>query len=135
MPGPAAKPMDYTTVKYVHLCAVAVSITLFVVRAAWMVGTPARLRTRWVRVLPHVIDTVLLASGAWLAWQIGEAGVRGWLPAKLAGLVTYILLGTVALKRGRTRGMRVAAAGAAIATFAWIASVALAKSPLGFLGA
>ena len=125
--------MDYLTVKHVHLAAIATSIALFVLRASWMALAPARLDRRWVRIVPHVIDTVLLASGAWLAWQVGAAGVRGWLPAKLGGLVVYIVLGAIALRRGRTRGVRIAAAVAAVVTFAWIASVALTKSPLGFL--
>lgn len=126
--------MDYSAVKHVHLAAMTASITLFVLRASWMTWTPQRLAQRWVRVLPHLVDTVLLLSGAWLAFQLGS-GVRGWLPAKIVGLVVYIALGMVALKRGRTRGVRVAAALAAIVTFAWIVSVALTKSPLGFFAA
>ena len=125
--------MDYLAVKHVHLAAIAASITFFIVRAFWMALAPARLEQRWVRIVPHVIDTLLLASGVWLAWQLGAAGVRGWLPAKLGGLVLYIVLGAIALRRGRTRGVRIAAAIAAVVTFAWMASVALSKSPLGFL--
>ena len=125
--------MDYLAVKHVHLAAIATSITLFVVRAFWMAFASARLERRWVRVVPHVVDTLLLLSGVYLAWQIGAEGVRGWLPAKIGGLVLYIVLGAVALRRGRTRGVRIAAAVAAVVTFAWIASVALTKSPLGFL--
>jgi uncharacterized membrane protein SirB2 len=123
--------MDYYAVKHVHLAAITTSITLFVLRAGWMAWSPQRLAQRWVKVLPHLVDTVLLLSGVWLAFQLGS-GVRGWLPAKIVGLVVYIGLGMVALKRGRTRGVRAVAAVAAIVTFAWIVSVALTKSPLGF---
>jgi uncharacterized membrane protein SirB2 len=126
--------MDYYAVKHVHLAAITASITLFVLRAGWMAWSPRRLAQRWVKVLPHLVDTVLLLSGVWLAFQLGS-GVRGWLPAKIVGLVVYIGLGMVALKRGRTRGVRVAAAVVAIVTFAWIVSVALTKSPLGFCAA
>jgi uncharacterized membrane protein SirB2 len=91
------------------------------------------LRQRWVRIVPHIIDSVLLLSGAWLSWQLGAAGVRGWLPAKLAALVLYIVLGAFALRYGKTRGMRITAMIAAVLTFAYIASVALTKSPLGAL--
>ena len=111
--------------------AVALTASLFVLRVAWMCRSPARLSRRWVRIVPHLIDTVLLASGVWLAWQIGGAGVRGWLPAKLVGLVAYIVLGTVALKRGRTRGIRIGAAIAALLTFAYIVLVAVGKSAWG----
>jgi len=123
--------IPYAGVRDLHVTAVALSITLFVVRAVWRQRSPGRLQQKWVRVVPHVVDTVLLLSGAWLAWQLGAAGVRGWLPAKLVALVLYVILGTVALKRGRTSGVRLAAACAAVLTFAYIASVALSKSPLG----
>jgi uncharacterized membrane protein SirB2 len=99
-----------------------------------MAWSPQRLAQRWVKVLPHVVDTVLLLSGAWLAFQLGS-GVRGWLTAKLVGLVLYIALGMLALRRGRTRAVRIGAAVAAVVVFAWIVSVAITKSPLGFLGA
>jgi len=125
--------MDYLAIKHVHLAAIVTSLSLFLLRAGWMVYAPERLGRRWVRIAPHVVDTVLLASGAWLAWQLGVDGVRGWLPAKLIALVLYIVLGMIALKRGRTRGVRIGAAMAAVVMFAYIASVAMTRSPLGFL--
>ena len=102
--------LSYTTVKQLHVAAVTVTIALFAVRVAWMIAAPERLQRRWVKVVPHAIDTVLLLSGAYLAWQLGGAGIRGWLPAKLAALVLYVALGIVALRRGRTRQVRIAAA-------------------------
>ncbi|HEY1326317.1 MAG TPA: SirB2 family protein [Casimicrobiaceae bacterium] len=125
----------YVTVRGLHVTFVTLSIALFLVRATWMARAPARLAQRWVRIVPHVVDTALLLSGAWLAWQLGAAGVRGWLPAKLVGLVIYIVLGAIALRRGRTRGVRIVAAIAAVVTFGYIVSVALTKSPLGVFGA
>ena len=125
--------VEYGVVKGVHVGAAAVSLALFVLRGGWMLVAPARLRHRWVRVVPHVIDTVLLVSALWLAWQLGAQGTRGWLAAKIAGLAVYIVLGSVALKRGKTRGVRLAAFVAALATFGYIVSVALTKSPRGFL--
>jgi uncharacterized membrane protein SirB2 len=95
-----------------------------------MLRAPERLAARWVGIVPHVVDTVLLASALWLAWQLGTQGTRGWLWAKVVALVAYIILGSIALKRGRTRGIRIGAFVAALATFAYIVSVALAKSPL-----
>ena len=54
--------LDYAAIKAVHIGAAALSISLFVLRGAWMLHAPERLRQRWVRIVPHVIDTVLLAS-------------------------------------------------------------------------
>jgi len=121
----------YLAVKQLHVASVVLSITLFIVRAGWRVYRPERLQRRWVKIVPHVIDTALLLSGAWLAWQLGTGGVRGWLPAKLVALLVYVVLGAAALRYGRTRGVRMAAMMGAGLTFAYIVSVALTKSPLG----
>ena len=125
--------LGYLDVRHVHVAAVLLSGAFFVVRAGWMLRAPERLQQRWVRIAPHVVDTVLLLSGAWLAWQLGAQGVRGWLPAKLVALALYVALGTIALRRGRTRRVRLIAAAAAVLTFVYIASVAVTKSPLGVL--
>ena len=124
--------IDYALIKSVHIGAAALSISLFALRGAWMLHWPQRLGQRWVRIVPHAIDTVLLVSALWLAWQMGADGTRGWLWAKVLALFAYIALGTIALKRGRTRGVRIVAFAAALATFGYIVSVAITKSPLGF---
>ena len=98
-----------------------------------MTASPQRLAQRWARIVPHVVDTVLLASALWLAWQIGFGANASWLGAKIVALIIYIVVGTIALKRGRTRNMRIAALAGAIVTFGYIVSVAVTKSPLGLL--
>lgn len=123
--------VSYATVKVVHVGAVTVTACLFVLRVGWMIWSPAQLSARWVRVVPHVIDTLLLLSGVWLAWQIGTTGVNGWLTAKIVGLGVYIVLGMVALRRGRTPAIRIGAAIAALLALAYIVSVALSKSAWG----
>lgn len=124
-------PLSFAAIKHIHMGAAALSISLFILRGGWMLWSPQRLRQPWVKVLPHVIDTVLLAAALWLAWQLGEAAMRSWIVAKIAGLLVYIVLGTIALKRGRTRRTRIAAFVAATATFGYIVMVAVTKSPLG----
>jgi uncharacterized membrane protein SirB2 len=121
---------SYTSVKQLHVAAATLTIALFAVRIAWMIGSPEQLQRRWVKVIPHVIDTALLLSGAWLAWQLGTAAIRGWLPTKLVALILYIALGMIALRRGRTRRLRIAAAAGAAVLFAYIVYVALTKSTM-----
>ena len=128
-----AMDLAYHTVKNLHVGAATVSIALFAVRIGWMMASPERLRQRWVKIVPHVIDTILLLSALWLAWQLGTDGTRGWLAAKIVALLLYVVSGTIALKRGKTRRARIAAAAFAVATFGYIVSVALTKSPLGIL--
>jgi len=125
--------LAYDELKAAHVASAAASLALFVLRGAWMIGAPHRLKRRWVRVVPHVIDTVLLVSAIALAVMIGNyPGTHGWLTAKVAGLFAYIVLGSIALKLGRTRGVRIAAFAAALAMFAYIVSAAITKSPAGF---
>ena len=123
---------DYLTIKQVHVSAAGLSLALFALRGAWRAVSPERLAARWVRIVPHVIDTVLLASALWLAWQLGRDAAP-WIAAKVVALLLYIVLGSIALKRGRTPGLRIAAFVAALATFGYIVSVAIAKSPWGVL--
>lgn len=109
----------------------AFSYALFFTRGIWMINGSAFLRQRWVKIVPHVIDTVLLASAVALAVLVHQYPfVNGWLTAKVIGLVVYIGLGTVALKRGGTRKMRIAALLAAQAVFFYIVAVAVTRQPL-----
>lgn len=127
--------MDYGLVKSVHLATIAVTLALFVLRGVWMITESPRLHARWTRVVPHVNDTLLLASGIGLAFVIGQYPfVHGWLTAKLLALLAYIALGTIALKRGRTRSQRIAAWLAALAVFGYMLAVARAHHPFPFGG-
>ena len=122
--------MDYSTIKAVHMTSVAASWLLFTLRGWWMLRAPDMLAQRWVRIVPHVIDTVLLASAVLLAIAIRQYPLQApWITAKLAGLIAYIVLGTIALKRGKTQGARVGALIAAQAVFFYIVAVAVTKSP------
>ena len=125
--------ISYGAVRQVHVAAAAISLALFLLRAGWMLASPVRLQMRWLRIVPHCIDTILLATALWLAWQLGVEGTRGWLAAKVVGVLVDIVSGTVALKRGRTMRVRVVALTVALVTFGYIVSVALTKSALGFL--
>ncbi|MGP1679022.1 MAG: SirB2 family protein [Burkholderiales bacterium] len=123
----------YAFLKYLHVSSVLLSGTGFVLRGAWMMRGSPMLARRWVRVAPHVLDSVLLASAIALAVMIGQYPLaQGWLTAKVLGLIVYIVLGTIALKRGRTRGGRVAAFCGALLVFAYIVAVAITKSALPY---
>ena len=123
----------YTALKYLHVSCVVLSGTGFVLRGIWMMQGSPMLARRWVRVLPHVVDTVLLASATALAVVIGQYPlVNAWLTAKVLGLIAYIVLGTIALKRGTTQRIRITAFCGAILVLAYIVAVALTKSVAPF---
>ena len=122
----------YLVLKQLHQSMVATSLALFVLRGAWMMRGSPMLGARWVKVVPHVVDTLLLASAIGLAWTLGQYPfVDAWLTAKLLALVLYIVLGSMALKPGRPLRIRVLAFGAALLVFAYIVTVALAHDPRG----
>lgn len=123
----------YTVLKYLHVSCAVLAGAGFVVRGLWMMQGSPMLAQRLVRVLPHVVDTLLLASAIALALMVDQYPlVHGWLTAKVVGLLAYIVLGTIALKRGRTRGIRITAFGGALLVFAYIVAVAMTKSVVPF---
>lgn len=124
----------YQLARNLHLLFVALSIGLFMFRGALMVVESALLASKVLRILPHVIDTLLLASAVWLVVMLREYPfVHGWVTAKVLGVVVYIVLGSIALRRGSTRRMRLAALAGALATIAYIISVARFHDPFAWL--
>jgi len=102
-----------------------------VLRGGLMMQGSALLDKQALRILPHLIDTVLLISALLLAWQISQYPfTHAWLTAKIIALPIYIALGSIALKYGRTRQSRVLAWFLALATFGYIVLVATTKQPI-----
>jgi uncharacterized membrane protein SirB2 len=122
----------YELLKAMHVSCAFLSIAGFTLRGYWMITEDSRLRSRLTRVLPHLLDTLLLASaiGMLLVWQANPLAT-GWLSAKLAALLLYIGLGMVAFRFGRTPAVRISAFAAALFTAFYIVTVAYTKSPLG----
>lgn len=124
----------YYTIKHLHVTCVVLSAAGFLLRGLWMFTGSPLLQRRLTRVLPHVIDSLLLLSAIGLATMIGQYPfAAGWVTAKVFGLIAYILLGTVAIKRGRTPTVRAAAFVGALVVYAWIVSIAISKNMAGFL--
>ena len=127
--------MDYFTVKTLHQTAVALSLAGFFARGLGGLGGAAWVQSRAAKSVPHVVDTVLLLSALALAWMLRlNPLTTPWLAAKIVALLVYIVLGMVALNPQRALKLRAVAWLAALASFGYIVSVALTKSPLGFLG-
>jgi uncharacterized membrane protein SirB2 len=126
-------PTTYLVARSLHVACAALSIAGFAARGVLMLLDSPMLRTRPVRVLPHVVDTVLLASAIWLAWNLGQYPlIHGWVTAKVLALLAYIGLGSLALRPGK-KSLRAGAFLAALATAGYIVSVALTRDPRGAL--
>ena len=124
----------YTSLKTLHALTALVTIAGFLLRGYWMLTGNALLNAKLTRILPHVVDTLFLVSGvALLVLLDGGPLTQAWMLTKIGGLVAYIALGMLALRRGRTEGIRNAAFVAAVAVFAYTYGIALSKSPLSWL--
>lgn len=120
--------------RYLHITCAVLSITGYVIRGVWMMRESPWLRKKWVKIAPHIIDTLLLGAGIWLAIRIQQYPfVQGWLTAKVLALMAYIVVGAIGLKYGKTRKIRVAAWFGAIAIFFYIVLVALTHQVLPFV--
>lgn len=123
--------MNYLFVKYFHITCAVSSGSFFLLRGIWMLRESDMLQQRWVKVLPHIVDTLLLGSALIMVfWSAQYPFVQPWLTAKVFALLAYIGLGTVALKRGKTKAVRIWAFVTALATFAYIVAVALTKQAM-----
>ena len=122
----------YPQIKLVHVGAVFLSGGLFLLRGlAVQRGMPWGMATP-VRFLSYGIDIVLLSAALMLLAILPSAVfANGWLWAKLGLLVAYIVLGSIALKRGRTRNARLACFVAALLTYGAMFTIARAHDPLG----
>ena len=126
--------MTYLILKTIHVIAAMTTISGFLLRGYWMLSGSEKLQHRATRIVPHVVDTVFLLSGITMVWVLHlDPFTQPWLIAKFTGLITYILLGTIAIKRGRTLQVRMIALVGAVSVFAYIAGVAFTKSPFSWL--
>jgi uncharacterized membrane protein SirB2 len=120
----------YLELKALHVGAVVTSIALFVLRAALRIAGSPRLQQPLLRIAPHVVDTVLLGSAVLLTLVIRQFPfVDGWLTAKLLALVAYVVLGSVAIRRGRTPAIRAVALAGALLALSYIVGTALHHDP------
>lgn len=119
--------------KHIHVSSVVLSFCGFFIRGLWVLSGSVQQYNKWVKVLPHIVDSVLLASAFAMLylhqWSVFD---YRWLQIKIIALLIYIALGMVALKYGRTAKIRFAAWFSALLVFVFIVSVALSKSAFGF---
>jgi len=126
----------YEVAKSVHVTCAALSIGGFVARFQLALRGSALLRRPWIRVAPHVNDSILLAAAiVMLALARIDPLHVNWLQAKIAALFVYILFAMLAMREGRGRGVRICAFAAALLSFGFIVSVALTRNALAPISA
>jgi uncharacterized membrane protein SirB2 len=121
----------YNILKSIHTATALISVAGFTIRYIWMIQASSILQQPWIRIAPHINDTVLLLSAIVLVIATQQyPGPTAWVNAKIVALLLYIIFGTIALKRGKTNRIRMVSGILALLTFAYIVMVALSKNPL-----
>ncbi|KOC91951.1 SirB2 family protein [Winslowiella iniecta] len=124
----------YGAIKHFHLLTVAITITMFILRFYWLQAGSAMLQRRWVRIVPHLNDTLLFISGILLVnithfYPFSPQG--SWLTEKLFGVIIYIVLGAIVLgRRPRANKVRWVAFLVALVVIFVIIKLATSKVPL-----
>ncbi|MGL5037685.1 MAG: SirB2 family protein [Aeromonas sp.] len=118
----------YPMFKHLHMTLALISVLLFIYRWSLALAGSERLQQKWLKILPHINDTLLLVFGVLLAVMLQMSpSQQPWLMAKLIALVLYIGLGTMALKRP-LRSQKLITGIAALAMFGYIVGAAVTKS-------
>ena len=116
--------------KNLHMTFAILSIAGFVLRGVWMMRSSPLSEHRLTKIAPHIIDTLFLVTGIAMVVNLQLAVLQNhWLLAKFAGLIVYIVLGAIALRRGRTLRIRAIAFAGALLAFAYIVNTAITRSP------
>lgn len=116
----------YPLLKNIHITCVLLSISGFLLRAWWRFYAPHRLQAKLVKILPHMIDTLLLASAIGLSLILQQYPlVHHWLTAKVVLLLVYIFAGAITLKTRFDRQVSLFAFLIAVSSFATIVFTAL----------
>ena len=98
----------YSVIKDVHVITATLSLLGFLLRGLWMIKESPLLNSKPVKIFPHINDTLLLGAAIYLSIMSRlYPFAEGWLGAKVILLIGYIVAGTFALKRGKTKKVRV----------------------------
>lgn len=125
-------------IKLIHMSTAFISISLFLLRGFWVLRGSSmdkqRMSKKWVKILPHVNDTILLVTAIFLTVRISQYPfTTDWLTAKFVALLIYIIFGMFALKRAKEIKNKVLFFILALLTFSYIVGVALTRSVSWFM--
>jgi len=117
-------------IKSLHALLALVSIIGFIYRASLKFRNSTTLQQKWLKITPHIVDTLLLASAIYLV-VVGHYYPEwfNWVTAKIIGLLLYIIFGLFTLRFSKSRNGIIISFVLALLTFAYIVGVAMTKQP------
>lgn len=119
----------FVVLKHVHLLLVALTGLIFLWRGMLLLNDSPRLNSKPLRILPHIIYTLLLISGLALAHQVG---MQVWVWTKLVMLFVFVAVGVLMFKCAQSSAGRLAGLALALLIYAYIGSVAMTHNPAGW---
>jgi uncharacterized membrane protein SirB2 len=114
--------------KSLHITLAYLTVIGFVIRGLWSITDSPMRDQKWVRIAPHVIDTLLLGIGVIMVFSIGASFTDGWLAAKMLALLGYILFGVLAM-RASSKALKIGGFVAALVSVGYLFAVAFSRSP------
>ncbi|MFA7555994.1 MAG: SirB2 family protein [Spongiibacteraceae bacterium] len=122
--------LTYPTIKLIHISTAVISIGLFTYRGSQKLRNHHYQANKWLRTLPHINDSILLACAIYLATLSHQYPIsHPWLSAKIIGLLLYIGFGMMVMRFARNQLQRSAAFVLALLSFAYIVAVAISRDP------
>ncbi len=112
--------------KGLHVALAYLTVAGFIIRGFWALTGSDMRQQKWVKIAPHVVDTLLLLLGVALAVQLSLSPVSGWLGAKLVGLLAYIGFGVLTMRAG-SRPLQAVGFVGALASVGYIFAVAFTR--------
>ena len=126
--------MNFLLLKYIHILSVAASFALFFIRGIWLMQSYPPAQERWVKILPHVVDGLLVASAlGMLAMVPATADYKAWMTIKLVLIGVYVFLVVFVIRLARARWQRFAAWLLALLVFLFVTSIAVLRNPMGIV--
>lgn len=119
---------------HLHMTLAVLSITLFSLRFIWTLVNSSKLQAKWVRITPHIIDTLLLIIGVMMAVKYSINPIEQlWLGEKILAVFAYIFTGYFTLKLARNKPMQIIGYLGAIGWVMLIVRLAMTREPLFFV--
>lgn len=122
--------------KHLHMTVAILSVLFLILRFAYGMRSAAHLNKAWLRVLPHVVDGLLILSVIGMLATLGITPFSApWLTEKLVAFILYVTFSVLTLLalRGRIhRSMSIPAFSLAVVSWLWLIHVATSKIALVF---
>ena len=124
--------MNYPFVKFIHVFFAAAIFAGYVLRLVWMISDNPRPPQGWIRAIPWVADSILLATGIWMLFKIAHLpGVEVWMIGKILLVIVFGCLTVVTLYFIKSQPLRVLTWIGALVIYLQMVVISIIKDPTG----